>query len=229
MIIKLGWNDGHTLEGAGTGAQKFIKETDRNRRIGNKVKSILKNEYIVDIIDCTINKSSNDMRDAVNKANNAKCDVFISNHVNAGGGVGFEGFYSRYAKQNDIAKGKIIYDELVKTKSCLAARRYCSDYSYKKFDLYVLKNTTMPAFLFEIGFVDNQKCINAINEDEVARAYVNGIVKAYNIKKKATTPPATNTGSNKLYKVQVGAFSNKSNAEKLKKELESKGYKPFIV
>ena len=32
-----------------------------------------------------------------------------------------------------------------------------------------------------------------------------------------------------LYCVQVGAFSNKQNAENLKKELENKGYKPIIV
>lgn len=33
---------------------------------------------------------------------------------------------------------------------------------------------------------------------------------------------------NKLYKVQVGAFSKKENAEKLLNELKSKGYSAFI-
>lgn len=37
------------------------------------------------------------------------------------------------------------------------------------------------------------------------------------------------TPSNKIYKVQVGAFTIKENAEKLKKELEAKGYDPIIV
>ena len=32
-----------------------------------------------------------------------------------------------------------------------------------------------------------------------------------------------------LYRVQVGAFTVKDNAERLKKELETKGYKPFIT
>ena len=34
--------------------------------------------------------------------------------------------------------------------------------------------------------------------------------------------------SNKLYRVQVGAFSNKSNADKLVNELKSKGYSAFV-
>jgi len=37
-----------------------------------------------------------------------------------------------------------------------------------------------------------------------------------------------NKKNEKLHKVQVGAFSNKSNAEKLLKELKGKGYKGFI-
>ena len=34
--------------------------------------------------------------------------------------------------------------------------------------------------------------------------------------------------NNKLYKVQVGAFASRNNAEKLLNELKSKGYSPFI-
>jgi N-acetylmuramoyl-L-alanine amidase len=34
--------------------------------------------------------------------------------------------------------------------------------------------------------------------------------------------------SNKLYKVQVGAFANKSNADRLCNELKAKGYSAFV-
>lgn len=184
-MLKIAWNDGHTLSGVGTGAESIIKETDRDRSIGSKARYILENEYEdVKVINCTIDKSSNDMAEAVRKANEAGADVFISNHVNAGGGIGFEGFYSRMASKDDIAKGKVIYDSLVKTKSCLFARRYCADYGYKGYDLYVLRYTKMTAFLFEIGFVDNKKCVAAVNDDEVARSYAEGIAKAYSLKKK---------------------------------------------
>ena len=45
--------------------------------------------------------------------------------------------------------------------------------------------------------------------------------------KKAMTGTATTT-SGKMYRVQVGAFSSKTNAEKLAKELQSKGYSTII-
>lgn len=217
--VKIGWNDGHTLTGVGTGAQKIIKETDRNRRIGAKARAILTKEYDgVEIINCTIDKSHNDMAEAVKKANLAKCDVFISNHVNAGGGYGFEGFHSRYASANDIKKGMVIYQELVKTKSCLLSRRYCSDYSYNKYDYYVLKNTTMMAFLFEIGFVDNQKCVNAINDDEVARAYATGIAKAFGLKKKVVDTPKKT-----YYRVKCSGMTEESRAKLAVKLLKEGG------
>lgn len=220
-MLNIGWNDGHTLSGIGTGAVGIIKETDRDRRIGSKARNILLNEYEgVQITNCTIDKSNNDMAEAVKIANDNKCDVFISNHVNAGGGIGFEGFHSRMASSDDIAKGRIIYNRLVATKSCLDDRRYCSDYSYKGYDLYVLRNTSMPAFLFEIGFVDNQRCVNTVNEDEVARAYAEGIAEAYGLKKKNVTPPSQPSGE--MYRVrkswsdaksQIGAYSVLENAK----------------
>ena len=40
---------------------------------------------------------------------------------------------------------------------------------------------------------------------------------------------ATPVVKGKLFKVQVGAFGNKANAEKLAKELNLKGYKTYIV
>lgn len=49
---------------------------------------------------------------------------------------------------------------------------------------------------------------------------------------KRLSPPATTpntTTKKKLYKVQVGAFSNKSNAERLAQELKGKGYSTMIV
>jgi hypothetical protein len=218
--FKIGWNDGHTLSGAGTGAAKIIKETDRNRRIGALARKYLLEYENVEIVNCTIDKSENDLYEAVTKANNAGVDLFVSNHVNAGGGVGFETYYSRYSTVDNINKAKIIHKYLVSTKSCLKDRRCTDDYSFLGYDLYVLKNTKMDAILCEIGFVDNQTDVNAVNNDEVARAYAAGIAAAYGLKKKTTT--ITNNSS-ELYRVrkiwtnaasQKGAFTDLVNAKK---------------
>lgn len=212
--FKIGWNDGHTLSGTGTGAVGIIKETDRNRKIGALARKYLLEYENVEIVNCTIDKSENDMYEAVTKANNAGVDLFVSNHVNAGGGVGFETYYSRYSTADNINKAKIIHKYLVSTKSCLKDRRCTDDYSFLGYDLYVLKNTKMDAILCEIGFVDNQTDVNAVNNDEVARAYAAGIAAAYGLKKKTTT---------ELYRVrkswtdessQIGAYTVLENAKK---------------
>lgn len=217
--LKIGWNDGHTLSGTGTGAVGIIKETDRNRRIGALARRYILEYEDVEIVNCTIDRSENDMYEAVTRANNAGVDLFVSNHVNAGGGVGFETFYSRYSTQDNMNKAKIIHRYLVATKSCLMDRRCTDDYSYLGYDLYVLRNTKMDAILCEIGFVDNQTCVNAVNDDEVARAYTVGIATAYGLKKKGTT---TNNNSSQLYRVrkswtdvasQIGAFAILENAK----------------
>lgn len=82
--------------------------------------------------------------------------------------------------------------------------------------------------LLECGFITNDgdraKFINQM--DDLAR----GILQAAGIGASAPAPetPETLTTTGKLYRVQLGAFSIKSNAEKFAAELRSKGYKPII-
>nr|WP_231620796.1 SPOR domain-containing protein [Fictibacillus sp. 7GRE50] len=44
----------------------------------------------------------------------------------------------------------------------------------------------------------------------------------------AQKPVVKDTTKKKLFRVQVGAFAEKTNADRLVKELEAKGYKPFV-
>ena len=57
-----------------------------------------------------------------------------------------------------------------------------------------------------------------------------GILDFFNISfKVATTTQSITDSTEKIYRVQVGAFKNISNAEKLKNELSTKGYNSFIT
>jgi N-acetylmuramoyl-L-alanine amidase len=97
----------------------------------------------------------------------------------------------------------------------------------------------MIALLTENGFIVNPSDAQKLKSDAyiklIAQGHVNGIVSFYGLKKKPKSPtsPITTGGENisrpsKLFKVQVGAFSNRANAEELAKKLEKSGYKPFI-
>lgn len=60
-----------------------------------------------------------------------------------------------------------------------------------------------------------------------AYATMEGIAKVAGLKKKATeTKPVE---SKTIYRVQVGAFENKANAEAMQKKLKAAGYDAFIV
>ena len=80
--------------------------------------------------------------------------------------------------------------------------------------------------LLECGFISNdadrKKFIDQM--DDLAR----GILKTFGITATAPQKPTEPSGTG-LYRVQLGAFSIKSNAEKFAAELRSKGYKPFIT
>lgn len=81
--------------------------------------------------------------------------------------------------------------------------------------------------LIECGFISNDgdrtKFMN--QTDDLAR----GILNAFGINAGAVEKPTAPSASGKLYRVQLGAFSIKSNAEKFASELRSKGYKPIIT
>ena len=92
-----------------------------------------------------------------------------------------------------------------------------------------------PALILEHSFHTNSKTVewllNDANLDKLARAEAECIaefllgkkveLKQEEVKQEETTP-------NKIYRVQVGCFSVKANAEKLAKELNAKGYQTTI-
>ena len=75
--------------------------------------------------------------------------------------------------------------------------------------------------LIESCFVDSAEDVNRYNYKTMAQAIVKGIT--------GQTINNTPVQSNSIYKVQVGAFNKKENADALAKELNAKGYKTVIV
>lgn len=84
-----------------------------------------------------------------------------------------------------------------------------------------------PYRLLECGFISNAADVNIFNSrmDDIAR----GILKSFGIAPVSEDKPAEEKKIEKLYRVQVGAFAVKANAEKLQAELKAKGYSAIIV
>jgi len=160
-------------------------------------------------------------------ANKLKADYFISVHINAGGGTGFESYiYNGNVSQATIACQNVIHAEIMK------AIGNVRDRGKKRANYAVLRETKMPAILTENLFIDNKtdavKLKDAKFIEAVARGHVLGIAKAFGLKKKAAPAPSTSAPAGTLYRVQVGAFSNRANAEALVKKLKALGFDAFV-
>ena len=110
----------------------------------------------------------------VDAANNWPADIFLSIHVNAGGGRGAE----TYCYDTAGAGGRLaacIQNQLVKTLSPFDAGY--KDRGVKAHPSFcVLRNTTMPAVLVETGFIDSED-VNLLTRhgDDIARALARGV------------------------------------------------------
>lgn len=100
--------------------------------------------------------------------------------------------------------------------------------------LYEVKNSKGLCVYIEVGFHDNKEEAKWIIEhtQDIAVAIAKGLCKHYGVKyvaadsKPAATKPAE---SDVFYRVQVGAFDSKANAENMKKRLKAAGFEGFIV
>lgn len=164
------------------------------------------------------------VQDEVKEANASKADVAVSFHANAGGGDGFEAFY-----YSTSAKGKKLAQLCEKHVKALGQNsRGCKTGD----KLMFVRATNMPAVLVESFFVDNakDKAIGDTLAEQQAFgvAYAKAILEHLGIAYKAKAAAAPAASSGKLYRVQVGAYKEKANAEKLAAELKAKGYEAVI-
>ncbi len=169
-------------------------------------------------VDCLPKKT-------VQLANASGADLFVEIHLNAfvlSSAKGCEVFYYK-----GDSKGQKLATDICKSISGLG---YANRGAKANTSYYVIKNTKMTAILVECCFISNPEDMSRFNAEKMAKAIYDGIVQTYPAVK--TTPPTTTaptTKSTKIYKVQVGAFENKSNAEQLVNKLKKAGYNPYIV
>ena len=96
-----------------------------------------------------------------------------------------------------------------------------------------IRGTKAPAIIVECAFISNKNDIaiidTAAEQKTMGVAIAKGILKTLKIAyvEKVESKPATNNG--KLYRVQVGAYGVKSNAEQMQRNLKFAGFDAIIV
>lgn len=234
-MAKVAIDNGHGLNTAGKRTPplpggRVIHEWEFNYPTAKKLKQVLE-RCGLETIMVSDTQEDTPLATRTSKANNANADIFVSIHYNAfkgewgtHGGVETH-YYPTSGKGKKLAQ--LVQAELAKATGLRDRGIWASNF-------YVLRKTKMPAILCECGFMDNVEEANLMLDEnyqwKVAEAIGRGVCNYLGVKyvpkpapKKEETAP-----EGKLFKVQVGAFKHRENAEILLEKLKKAGFNGFI-
>lgn len=232
--MKIAYSAGHYLGTAGKRVPKELdpKETREwtlNDRVARHFAAAAAEYEGVELLRCDdpTGKTFVSLKDRWTKSNKWGADFYLDIHHNAAGRVFDGGGIVAYAYKEKTKAAE--YRDAIYS-ACIAAGGLKGNRSdptlAKGFDMLVYTNAT--AVLMEYGFMDSRSDCPVIMTDEysklVACATMEAIAKMAGLKKKPKQE-----SSDVIYRVQVGAFSKKSNAESLVKSLKNDGYDAFVV
>lgn len=229
-MAKIAIDAGHGLYTAG---KRCLKSLDKNEtrewvlndRVADELVKLLKSAgHEVLRVDDVTGKTDVSLGERVRRAEAFKADFYISVHHNAGiyGGSGGGTVVFKYKGTSGKTKQaqEAIYNNAIKYGGLKGNRADGTQDG----NFQVIRETSMPAALIECGFMDSKTDIKYILDSNWSKKIAFGIAMGI-----CEVFGGTIKEETKLYRVQVGAFSVKANAEKLAEELKSKGYQTIIV
>jgi len=186
--------------------------------------TILKNNFCcyenVTTIITRIDDSCPNLEARAKLANDEKCDLFISCHLNAYNSVarGTEIIHSVTASDSWHSICKSMGERIAQSLGISFRKAYYKT-GNNGVDYYsVIRNTNMEAIIVEALFLDNKEDSNAYNPYKIADAISSIIAESNNLVEKVNN-----------YKVVCGSFTDKSNADKRVAALKEKGFDSFII
>ena len=186
------------------------------RKIGEHLETALKRNGV------TVKLANENLtyKERVADSNAWGSDYHVAIHTNAGGGKGTRLFCTESTSNLDITKA--VFESV-----SLLTPTY-PDKIVENNALYEIKKTTMPCLYLEVEFHDNENLAKWIldNEENIAESICKGLVGNTYIGKHSINE---NTTNDVLYRVQVGTFKNKDNAERLVEQLSKLGFPCYIT
>ena len=167
-----------------------------------------------------------ELRDRTNRANSINADLFVSLHRNAFTNPAANGTENWVFTTPTSAELGLAGDILEK----LASVGIQSNRGVKRGNFHVLRESNMPAVMVELGFISNARDNELFDTrfDEYAEAIAHGICQTFGlpyIPEGAVTPEP----NVQWYRVQVGAFSVRANAERFLENVRGMGLDAFLV
>ena len=229
MAKKVFLGVGHGGSDPGAVANGF-REANLNLAIALACQDELARHGVLTGISRTKNENDS-LSEEIKECNDFNPDLAVEIHNNAGGGDGCEVFYSIYGGTGKVLAENIL-SEVVKigqNSRGAKTRKNSSGGDYYGW----IRQTKAPAALVECAFLDNKTDLQIIDtkEEQIAMgvAIAKGILKTLGIAYKEQEAPAKTETTGKLYRVQVGAYAVRANAEAMLNKLKAAGFEGFIV
>ena len=209
------------------GASKYLVEKDVNLVMAKACRDYLEANGIQVLMSRT--KDENDpLTDEIKECNAFNPDLAVDIHNNAGGGDGFEAYYHYKGGSSKVLALNI--EEEVKaigqnSRGC-KTKLNSSGKDYFGF----IRETLCPAVIVEGCFVDNQTDVQIANTEEKQRAfghaYARGILTTLGIEPVESNQANPNQ---ELYRVQIGAYSQKENAQAQLQKAKEAGFSDAYI
>lgn len=196
-----------------------VKEKDLNLQIALACKDYLA-QYGVDVKVSRTKDENDPLSEEIRECNLFSPDLAVDIHNNAGGGDGAEVFH-HYGGGTGKTLATNILDEIIKTgqnSRGVKTRKNSAGQDYYGF----IREVNAPAVIVECAFVDNATDLEILATEgkrkSMGQAIAKGILNTLGVEIQA----------DRLYRVQVGAYSVKSNAEAMLEKLKAAGFAGYI-
>ncbi|MBD5543753.1 MAG: N-acetylmuramoyl-L-alanine amidase [Lachnospiraceae bacterium] len=238
--MRINVHAGHNPDGkVACGAVGFIQESTEARKVKDEVISQLR-QLGHTVYDCTCNNGTSQadvLAKIVGACNSHDVDLDVSIHFNAGAN-------DKAGNGKTTGVEVLVYSTAGKAKQ--PSENVCASISSLGFknrgikantSLYFLRNTKDPAMLIECCFVDDKDDVQLYDYKKMAEAIVCGITgqkaqekSIISSEETVISVVETPTGDeNSIYRVQVGAYSVKENADRMQKTLKDAGFDAIVV
>lgn len=224
--MKIAIRGGHNYQAQG--AVGIVNEVAEDRKfLASAIKYLkIDGHEVLDVTPSNCDQYK-DLAFGVDKANAWGADVFISIHLNKaynsyGGKIGTETCIMATGGNAEVFAKRIV--------DKMASLGFINRGVKVRPELYELRKTNMSAVIVETFFceaVGDVATYNAVGADAIGKKIAEGIV-GHEIKVPEPVKPAP-VVSDKIYHVQVGAFKDKANADKLVADLKAKGFTATII
>lgn len=239
-MSKIAIDAGHGLYTAGKRCLKSLdpnetREWQLNERVARYVvEHLQKAGHEVKRLDDVTGQTDVALKTRTNVANSWGADYCVSIHHNSGinGGSGGGVIVFVYPGVGGVTKKlqSEIYNNVI-AQTGLRGNRATP---LAEMDLHMCRETKMPATLIECGFMDSSTDVPIILTDDFARKCALGIAKgivavAGGSIQEANQPAQQNNSSGAKYYVQVGAYSQKENADKQLQNAKNAGFDDAFI